>query len=158
MSIPQVRDKVASLNIDRELLASWAFHENLHFLVVSTYVVVKLINNKHNAFSRPTGSHVTSHHHYISLLTETQFLDLDIWVTLATNRMPSCTFISLFDKRLAFGFHVIKFPNTYSNTYTPQAQTTFYTEIVRLYRINTHSHLFLQNTMDLATVCILSTP
>merc|ERR1719188_1068404 len=33
----QVRDKVASLNIDRELLASWAVHENLHFQV--RYVV-----------------------------------------------------------------------------------------------------------------------
>jgi len=97
----------------------------------------------------------TPKHPRPNTLTETQFLDLDIWVTLATNRMPSCTFISLFDKRLAFGFHVIKFPNTYSNTYTPQAQTTFYTEIVRLYRINTHSHLFLQNAMELATFCIL---
>ena len=66
-----------------------------------------------------------------------------------------CHLSSLHDKRFAFGFHVIKFPNTYSNTYTPQAQTTFYTEIVRLYRINTHSHLFLQNAMELATFCIL---
>ena len=29
-NIPQVRDKVASLNIDRELLASGAVHKNLH--------------------------------------------------------------------------------------------------------------------------------
>ena len=42
--VPQVRDQVASLNIDREFLASWAVHENLHF--PSCYVLVqKLINN-----------------------------------------------------------------------------------------------------------------
>ena len=34
--IPQVRDKVASLNIDREFLASWAGHENLHFPFLCT--------------------------------------------------------------------------------------------------------------------------
>jgi hypothetical protein len=85
-----------------------------------------------------------------NILTATNFLDLNIWVT----NIPRTVYISLFDKRLAFGFHIIKFPHEQSNTYTPQARATFFTEVVRLYRINTHTQYFLQNTVDLAIYCI----
>ena len=89
-----------------------------------------------------------------NVLTETQFLDLDIWVTLPCNTSPSTVFISLHDKRFAFGFHVIKFPHLDSDVYTPQSRTTYFTELVRLYRINTHSYWFMQNVLDLTAYCI----
>ena len=38
VSVPKARDKVASLNIDRELLASGTVHENLHFLPMCVFL------------------------------------------------------------------------------------------------------------------------
>ena len=85
-----------------------------------------------------------------NILTKTHFLDLSIWVT----NVPRTVYTSLYDKRLAFGFHIIKFPHEQSNTYTPQARATFFTEVVRLYRINTHAEYFIHNVVDLAIYCI----
>ncbi len=84
-------------------------------------------------------------------LTRAHFLDIEIWV----KREPYEIFISLHDKRTEFGFDIIKFPDILSNIYKPQATSTFYTELVRLYRINTHTTYFMTNVMDLTRYCML---
>jgi len=68
------------------------------------------------------------------VLTHTQFLDLDFWVTVD----PRIVYISLFDKRLVFGFNIHNFPDILSNMYKPQTISTCYTELVRMYCVDTH--------------------
>ena len=84
------------------------------------------------------------------ILTHAHFLDLDIWVT----KNPKVVYISLFDKRVHFEFDIHKFPDILSNMCPSQITTTFYTELVRLYRINTHSAQFLENVFTLTAYCL----
>ena len=119
---------------------------------VTNYPEFALPENYRAIYPEYTGVQIISNTVQLdhNVRTRADFLDLSIWVTID----PQEVYISLHDKRTSFGFHIIKFPHEESNTYTPQARSTYFTELVRLYRINTHTLYFINNALDLTMYCI----
>ncbi len=83
------------------------------------------------------------------IITQAYFLDMHIYVEHTGE-----VYITVYDKRTAFQFDIHKFPHGASNACVKQIHNIFFGELVRLYRINTHFTLFLQNVADLYTYCI----
>ena len=77
-------------------------------------------------------------------------MDLYVYVIDGTNEV--C--ITLHDKRSQFAFNVYKFPHAFSNHSWVSIHNVAYGEIVRLFRLNTHIHLFIANVSDLFDYCV----
>ncbi len=84
------------------------------------------------------------------ILTHAHFLDMYIYV----HEHSLEVFITLYDKRTSFPFDIHKFPHASSNACSQQIHNIFFGEVIRLYRINSHLHLFLQNVASLFYYCI----
>ena len=63
--------------------------------------------------------------------------------------------ITLHDKRDLFPFQTNKFVHLFSAHPSSILAGTFYTEVVRRYRIHTHVEEFHDSIVDLATFCIV---
>ncbi len=87
--------------------------------------------------------------HKHGILTHAHFLDMYIFVLEHSLEV----FITLYDKRTSFPFDIHKFPHASSNACSQQIHNIFFGEVIRLYRINTHLHLFLQNVASLFSYC-----
>lgn len=73
-------------------------------------------------------------------LVDCKLLDALIFVDL-----EGVVHVTLYDKREDYHFFVNRFPDIDSNVSRIQSISTFYGEIVRLFRINTHSESFFEN-------------
>ena len=62
--------------------------------------------------------------------------------------------VTLHDKRQNYEFFVNRFPDIASNACQYQSISSFYGEIVRLFRLNTHSDGFFENVADVAAYLI----
>jgi hypothetical protein len=62
--------------------------------------------------------------------------------------------VTLYDKREDYQFFVNRFPDINSNVCRSQSIASFYGEIVRLFRINTHPDGFFDNTSEVAAYLI----
>lgn len=62
--------------------------------------------------------------------------------------------VTLHDKRDDYEFFVNRFPDIASNASKFQSISSFYGEIVRLFRLNTHSEGFFDNVADVAAYLI----
>jgi hypothetical protein len=76
-------------------------------------------------------------------------LDILVFVDLA-----GTVHVTLHDKREDYDFYVNRFPDIDSNVCSSQSISSFYREIVRLFRINTHTEGFFENVSDLAAYMI----
>lgn len=81
---------------------------------------------------------------------ECRLLDLLIYT-----EQDGKTHITLFDKRADFDYFVNRFPDIDSNVSRAQTISTFYGEIVRLFRINAHQEGFFQNVAEVASYLIV---
>jgi hypothetical protein len=63
--------------------------------------------------------------------------------------------VTLYDKRSDYIFHVNRFPDIDSNVSRAQSISTFFGEIVRLFRLNTHSLGFFDNVSHVAAYLIV---
>jgi hypothetical protein len=82
-------------------------------------------------------------------LVECKLLDLLIYVDC-----KGIAHVTLYDKREDYDFFVNRFPDIDSNVSRAQSISTFYGEIVRLFRINTHPEGFLDNIAQTAAYLI----
>ena len=87
-----------------------------------------------------------------SLLTQAHFLDMHIFVPVDAQEVH----ITLYDKRMNFPFTIHKFPHVSSNFCIQQTHGVFFSELVRIYRINTHFKGFLKNVSMLYLYCVQS--
>lgn len=62
--------------------------------------------------------------------------------------------VTLYNKRGDYKFYVNRFPDIDSNVSRVQSVSTFYGEIVRLFRLNTHSESFFANVSQVAAYLI----
>jgi hypothetical protein len=67
---------------------------------------------------------------------------------------PGLVHVTLYDKRNDYKFFVNRFPDIDSNVSKAQSISTFYGEIVRLFRLNTHAEGFYENTSQVAAYLI----
>jgi hypothetical protein len=82
-------------------------------------------------------------------LLECKILDILVFVDSAGE-----THVTLYDKREDYSFFVNRFPDIHSNVCRAQSIASFYGEIVRLFRINTHPQGFFQNTSEVAAYLV----
>jgi hypothetical protein len=82
-------------------------------------------------------------------LVDCKLLDSLIFVDL-----NGVVHVTLYDKREDYNFHVNRFPDIASNVSRAQSVSTFYGEIVRLFRLNTHSEGFFANVSQVAAYLI----
>jgi hypothetical protein len=89
-------------------------------------------------------------------------------VTLETGRLVECKLldtliyvdaegivrVTLYDKRKDYNFFVNRFPDIDSNACRFQSISSFYGEIVRLFRLNTHSSGFFENVLEVASYLV----
>lgn len=83
-------------------------------------------------------------------LAECELLDTLIFVDL-----EGVVHVTLYDKRSDYRFHVNRFPDIDSNVSRAQSISTFYGEIVRLFRLNTHSLGFFNNIGHVAVYLVV---
>lgn len=82
-------------------------------------------------------------------LVESKLLDTLIFMDL-----QGIVHVTLYDKREDYRFFVNRFPNIDSNVSRAQSISTFYGEIVRLFRLNTHSDGFLEIASQVAAYLV----
>jgi hypothetical protein len=82
-------------------------------------------------------------------LVECKVLDILVFVDLA-----GTVHVTLHDKRQDNDFFVNRFPDVDSNVCRSQSISSFYREIVRLFRINTHPEGFFENISEVAAYMI----
>lgn len=82
-------------------------------------------------------------------LTECKLLDSLIFVD-----PQRCVHVTLYDKRSDYNIFVNRFPDIDSNVARSQSISTFYGEIVRLFRLNTHTEGFFENVCHVAAYLI----
>lgn len=63
--------------------------------------------------------------------------------------------IIIYDKRADFNYFVNRFPDIDSNVSRAQSISTFYGEIVRHFRINSHLEGFLSNVTEVASYLVV---
>jgi hypothetical protein len=74
--------------------------------------------------------------------------------TLIFVDMAGVVHVTLYDKRKDYHFFVNRFPDIASNACRFQSISTFYGEIVRLFRLNTHISGFFENVTDVAAYLV----
>jgi hypothetical protein len=79
-------------------------------------------------------------HHRADRLVDCKLLDSLIFVDT-----EGIVHVTLYDKREDYCFFVNRFPDIDSDNSRAQSISTFYGEIVRLFRLNTHSEGFFAN-------------
>lgn len=84
-------------------------------------------------------------------LVQCKLLDTLIFVDLKGE-----VHVTLHDKRADYDFFVNRFPDIASTASLHQSISSFYGEIVRLFRLNTHSEGFFDNVADVAAYLIRS--
>lgn len=80
---------------------------------------------------------------------ECKLLDFLIYVDL-----EGVVHVTLYDKRADYSFFVNRFPDIDFNVSRAQSISTFYGEIVRLFRLNTHTRGFFENVGHVAAFLI----
>lgn len=82
-------------------------------------------------------------------LVECKLLDTFIFV-----EQDGRVHVTLYDKRDDYNFFVNRFPDIDSNACKSQSVSSFYGEIVRLFRLNTHLTGFFENTAEVAAYLV----
>lgn len=82
-------------------------------------------------------------------LIECKILDILVFVDTA-----GVTHVTLYDKREDYKFFVNRFPDINSNVCRSQSIASFYGEVVRLFRINTHLEGFFDNVSEVMAYLI----